>query len=466
MTKKVIFKYSVVTVMVVLMIALIVFFNPFKEKKCKIEMQTTSDVSVGDAYQLFYLLNSDAADAQYTEEKALYVDILPGKLNEISFELPAGTRSFRLDFGMNQGTIIIESMSIGTTKSKIDFIQEGYEKLAYQSGIENISTKDDKMYIDSVSTDPFLVWNFDDLSVKETINEELRVNNIYAKVAACIGVLLLLFFFLKNFEELVEFPVQIFHSHKLIGQLAKNDFKTKYAGSYLGIVWAFIQPVITVFVYWFVFGVGLRSGKVLDVPFVLWLIAGLVPWFFFSDGWSGGTGALIEYQYLVKKVVFQIDILPIVKVLSAVFVHAFFVLFTIVLYACYGYSPDWHMLQLVYYSFCVFVLVLGLSYITSAIVGFFRDLSQIISIIMQVGIWMTPIMWNMDGMNLPSWITTILKLNPMYYVVAGYRDALINKVWFWEKGALTLYFWGITLLILGAGALVFKKLKIHFADVL
>lgn len=79
---------------------------------------------------------------------------------------------------------------------------------------------------------------------------------------------------------------------------------------------------------------------------------------------------------------------------------------------------------------------------------------------------MTPIMWNMDGMNLPSWITTILKLNPMYYVVAGYRDALINKVWFWEKGALTLYFWGITLLILGAGALVFKKLKIHFADVL
>lgn len=259
---------------------------------------------------------------------------------------------------------------------------------------------------------------------------------------------------------------EIWESRKLTLQLAKNDFKTKYAGSYLGTIWAFIQPIVTVLVYWFVFEIGLRSGQELEVPFVLWLIAGIVPWFFFSDALSSGTNALIEYQYLVKKVVFQINILPIVKIISASFVHCFFVLFTFVLYACYGYFPDLYSLQVVYYSFCMFVLLLGMCYATSAVVGFFRDLSQVINIILQVGIWITPIMWNIDLMNLPTWLINILKLNPMYYIVSGYRDAMINKIWFWEKPGLTIYYWALCLIVLYVGTNIFKKLKVHFADVL
>ena len=102
----------------------------------------------------------------------------------------------------------------------------------------------------------------------------------------------------------------------MIYKLAKNDFRTKYAGSYLGIIWAFIQPVVTVLVYWFVFEVGFRAGEnTLPVPFVLYLIAGIVPWFFFQDGLIGGTNSMLEYSYLVKKVVFQISVLPVVKII-------------------------------------------------------------------------------------------------------------------------------------------------------
>lgn len=111
---------------------------------------------------------------------------------------------------------------------------------------------------------------------------------------------------------------EIISNRKLIWDLSKNDFKTRFAGSYLGIIWAFVQPIVTVLVYWFVFekgmhasGINLRSG--ITAPFVLWLIAGLVPWFFFQEVLSGGTNALMEYSYLVKKVVFQIDILSIIK---------------------------------------------------------------------------------------------------------------------------------------------------------
>ena len=208
----------------------------------------------------------------------------------------------------------------------------------------------------------------------------------------------------------------------------------------------------------------MKSG--ISVPYVLWLIAGLVPWFFFSEALSSGTNALVEYSYLVKKVVFKISILPIVKVVSALFVHIFFIVFMLVLYSCYGFLPDLYTLQIVYYSFAMFVLVIALTYATCAIVVFFKDLSQIINIILQVGVWMTPIMWNIDTMELSPILLTIFKLNPMYYIVAGYRDALINKVWFWERPEITMYFWLLTIVILGLGAVIFKRLKVHFADVL
>ena len=266
-----------------------------------------------------------------------------------------------------------------------------------------------------------------------------------------------------------------------MAKLAKNDFKTKYAGSYLGIVWAFIQPVITILVYWFVFSVGfrsgtgdlgvplaLRNGAERSVPFVLWLMAGLVPWFFFQDALIGGTNSLLEYNYLVKKVVFNISVLPVVKIISAMFVHAFFVLFTIVLYAAYGKFPDLYYLQIIYYSGCVFMLVLGLSYATSAIVIFFRDLTQIINIVLQVGVWLTPIMWIVENTPLVGnpVIMKILKLNPMYYIVSGYRDIFLMKNWFWEHAGWSIYFWVFTALCFAFGSWVFNRLRIHFADVL
>ncbi|MCI5899950.1 MAG: ABC transporter permease [Firmicutes bacterium] len=267
-------------------------------------------------------------------------------------------------------------------------------------------------------------------------------------------------------KELLSLPRELIAGRKLIFQLARNDFKKKYAGSYLGIVWAFVQPVVTIMVYWFVFGLALRNPTPRPVPFVLWLIAGLVPWFFFQDGLVNGTNALLEYNYLVKKVVFRIDILPMVKVVSAIFVHLFFVLVTLILYTAMGYFPTIYTLQVIYYTFCVFVLVLGLSYMTSSVVVFFRDLTQVINIALQVGVWMTPIMWSLDDVGIGGILAKILKLNPMFYIVQGYRDAFVNKVWFWERPWLSLYFWIVTLVFWLIGTRLFKKLKVHFADVL
>ena len=248
-------------------------------------------------------------------------------------------------------------------------------------------------------------------------------------------------------------PGEIYRNRRLVFSLAKNDFKTKYAGSYFGTVWAFIQPIVTICVYWFVFGLALRNGSDKGVPFVLWLIAGLIPWFFFQEGLTGGTNALLEYNYLVK-------------IFSAVFVHCFFVVIVLVIYTCMGYPPSLYALQLVYYSFCIFMLILAVTYMTSAAVVFFRDLSQIINIALQVGVWVTPIMWDFNDLGLGGILQKILKLNPLFYIVQGYRDSLINKVAIWDHPVLTLYFWVFTLAVFIFGTRLFKKLQVHFADVL
>ncbi|MDO4616799.1 MAG: ABC transporter permease [Lachnospiraceae bacterium] len=267
-------------------------------------------------------------------------------------------------------------------------------------------------------------------------------------------------------QKVVTLPRELYQNRALIMQLAKNDFKTKYAGSYLGIVWAFIQPIITVLVYWFVFTVGLKAGNANDYPFVIYLVTGIVPWFFFQDALNGGTNALVEYNYLVKKVVFKITILPMVKVISALFVHMFFVLVALVLCCCFGYWPTPAIIQVVYYSFCTFAFSLALCYATSAIVVFFRDLTQIINIILQVGIWMTPIMWDITMLEGHPTLMKLFKLNPIYYIVTGYRDSFLVHHWFWERWKWTIYFWIVTMVILVVGAKIFKRLKVHFADVL
>lgn len=269
-------------------------------------------------------------------------------------------------------------------------------------------------------------------------------------------------------KELFFLPAEIMKSRRMIYKLAKNDFKTKFAGSYLGIIWAFVQPIVTVLVYWFVFEVGFRAGQGdLPVPFLLYLVAGIVPWFFFQDALTGGTNAMLEYSYLVKKVVFNISVLPLVKMIAAIFVHMFFAVFIIILYCLYGRYPDLYYLQLLYYSGGLFLLILGLCYVTSAVVVFFRDLSQVINIALQVGVWLTPIMWVAEDMLAEHpVIYQILKLNPVYYVVSGYRDAFIYKNWFWERPLWTLYFWVFTAGAFLFGSWVFKRLRVHFADVL
>ena len=252
---------------------------------------------------------------------------------------------------------------------------------------------------------------------------------------------------------------------KLAWQLAKNDFKSKYASSQLGVFWAFLRPIVMAGVYIFVFSVIARSGPVGGVyPYAFWLLPGLIVWFVFSDSVSTGASTLTEYSYLVKNVRFDITILPVVKVLSAFIIHTFFTVLVFDLYLLWGLPVKLNILQLPYYYIALFCFSLSIARIVCSWYPFFKDLPQAIEIVLMVLMWACPVMWDISA--LPAKYHVFFKINPLYYLITGYRGCFMGGQWFWETPIQTIGFWAVTAFLTWFGHYQFKRLSVHFADVL
>lgn len=263
-------------------------------------------------------------------------------------------------------------------------------------------------------------------------------------------------------RKVTELAADIYEDRQLLKDLSLKDVKRRFSGTYFGMVWGVLQPLLTIIVYWSVFQFGFRSGDVEDAPFVLWFITGMISWLFISEAFSTASNSFVEYNYLIQKVKFNINILPLMKIFSSFYIHLFFLLIALVICALFGFYPQPMLLQIVYYMFAEIMFLFAFSLITSSVLVFFRDLNQIISIFLLMGMWGTPIAWNIT--NFPEEAQRVLMVNPFYYLVEGYRDAILGRQWFWEKAVLGVRFWAITLVLLVVGTSVYTRLKPYFAD--
>ena len=270
----------------------------------------------------------------------------------------------------------------------------------------------------------------------------------------------------KLFKKMYDFIHDIFEKHYLIGELAKRDFKESYADSVLGLAWALLKPLSMAFVMWFAFTYGLRVGKSsVGMPFICYLFTGNLAWDFFSGAFSGSTSVIQQYSFLVKKMDFKLEILPVVKLVSTTYINIIFFGIVILILIANRIYPTLYWFQIIYYFAAMVFLVLGLGLITSAVTVFVKDVKHIVTILLQFGFWATPILWNPK--MLPDSFQFFVKLNPLAYIVIGYRNSLVYGKPFWEEDlGVTIYFWGLTLFLLFLGIAVFKRLKPHFADVL
>lgn len=453
-------KYKKMILFIIGLILVVLFFNMFtgyqkSETKLSFEFQVNSDKA--DDYQLFYIMNKNQ---KWTEEQSIHRNYeQAGSWESIKYDVPKDIYSLRIDLGNHKAIVKIKDVKL-KGNSDVNIPLSGI--ISEEHEAEIISHQDKQLELQVSDSDPYLILDIN-AHRDAAIEGNSFLNIVMISMISVIATLISLYI-INSIKDIYRFLREILKGRRLIFSLAKNDFKTKYASSYLGIVWGFIQPLLTIVTYWFVFQVGLRSGSVSDIPFILWFIVAIIPWFFFSEALSSATNVYSEYSYLVKKVVFKIELLPIVKIISALFVHLFFILFIFIMYTGYGYYPDFNSLQMLYYLICTIMLVLSVSLVTSAIVLFFKDLNQIIIIILQIGFWFTPIGWSYT--MLPDFWSSIFKLNPMFYIVEGYRDTFIYGVSFIQHPYYTLYFWLFCLTAFVVGIKSLKKLKPHFADVI
>lgn len=427
-------------------------------------MKYSSDIE--NTIQIFF---ASGTEAVFTEENSVSFEYSGTSDDmEISVEIPADTGFIRVDFGNRGGVSSISDMKTAVfgkiSALDISAAQEPF----YCNLIADIHRENDRVIIAAEDSDPYIVMTSEGLRLRENIRgiyKKIKLQKIIFAALLCLVTDITSIAAVHYFDELIRMPLNIFRERKMFGELVKNDFQARFAGSYFGVFWAFVQPVITMALYWFVFQVGLRAGNVSDYPFILFLMSGMIPWLYFSEALNSSTNSLIEYSYLVKKVVFNIEILPALKVASSLFVHVAFVVFLSVICVSYGYMPSLYWLQLLYYIPCTSFLVLGLSYITSSCAAFFKDTIQIVNILLTIGVWITPVMWNPMG-TISETLHNVFKLNPVYYIIDGFRDSMLGKVWFWEKPLWTVMFWVIALSVYIIGVRLFNKLKVHFADVL
>lgn len=251
----------------------------------------------------------------------------------------------------------------------------------------------------------------------------------------------------------------------LLAQLVVRDFRSRYTGAALGIVWSLIQPMAMMGVLYFVLNYGLRAGGASDPMFVPWLFIGMVCWNFFSDAVNAVTGAFHEYAFLVKKIKFPLHIIPVVKLLTALILHAVFLAVVVIINASYGLKPSIYWLQIPIFMTLLAVLAFGIGLITSALNVFARDVAQVVTVILQFAFWVTPIVWSSD--RIPEKFQWIVNLNPVYGAISAYRDAMMSNQWYFL--AKPVAFFGvllISILTLVLGIAVHKRLRPHFADVL
>lgn len=262
----------------------------------------------------------------------------------------------------------------------------------------------------------------------------------------------------------VRFVAEVLKHWEMILALSARDLQSRYAGTLGGIIWAFVNPIATVCIFYFVFAVGFRAHGPNNVPFVLWFVCGLTPWYFFNDTLQAITSSITANAYLVTKTVFPTEILPLVYIISGLFPHFVFLLLLGGMMGAFHLPFHADRLLVVYYLGCTMTLLLGLGWLLSALQVFYRDIGQALTILLNMWFWLTPIVW-VQNIVPPSY-QRMLTLNPIYYIVEGYRGLMIYSTPIWPDRDQTVVFWLTALLILLAGAFVFRRLKPEFADVI
>ena len=246
--------------------------------------------------------------------------------------------------------------------------------------------------------------------------------------------------------------------------IARYDTMAELRDTNLGLLWKFIHPTIRVLTYWFAFGFIYNKKDVDGIPYMPWMFAGMIVWFFIHPCITEGCSSIHKKSDLVTKMKFPVSILPMTLIFENLFDHACIFLVNAAVQIGFGNYPSIYWLECIYYIFCAILFLYSLSLITSVLNMLARDTKKFIASIMRLLFYMTPVFWSIDRFKDGEILKTIILSNPMYYIVQGYRDAF-----FYHRGLLyyrhsMVWFWGVTIVLFVVGSKMMYKFRTRFID--
>ena len=276
---------------------------------------------------------------------------------------------------------------------------------------------------------------------------------------------------MKSMITIVKEQISSFY---LILRLSAFELKSANTNNYLGRLWELLNPMIQLTIYWFVFGAGIRKGREvpmdngMHVPFFIWMVTGMIVWFFVNPAISASSRSIYSRIQLISKMSFPMSVIPSFVIMANFYTHVMLIAVVTIFLQFTDYKLTVYFIQLPYFMLATLLFLLGLALITSTLSTIVRDVQQVVQSILKMLLYLTPFLWHVDHLMIKGIdYTFLLKINPLYYIVEGYRAALLGTTWYpLEYPQYTLYFWIIIILLFMIGSVLHLKFRNRFVDYL
>lgn len=251
----------------------------------------------------------------------------------------------------------------------------------------------------------------------------------------------------------------------MIIRISKYEERATYQNHYLGLIWQILNPIIQIGIYYLIFGIGLNGGRDVDgTPFFVWLLIGIVVWFFLRGTILSGSTSIVKKITIVSKMKFPLSILPSIAMASQFIPYLIMLGSLIVILIIFQIPVTLYWLQYGYYLVAMIIFLYAVSLLNATITILVRDYHQILQSAMQVLFYLSGVILNIKASHFPIWIKNGIELNPLFYIIDGFRDTFLSTRWFWERGTSTLFFWALVALLLLVGAQLHVRFRKKFID--
>jgi teichoic acid transport system permease protein len=270
-----------------------------------------------------------------------------------------------------------------------------------------------------------------------------------------------------------------FKHFNLIRRISLYELRNNNSANYLGLAWEILNPLIQIAIFWFVFGFLISGGEPRtvenpsrgeDIQFFPWLLSGLIVWMFFQPAATQGAKSIYSRLRLLSKMNFPMSAIPNITIYSKFYPHIILIVIALVIIQFSGYPISMYIIQLPYFVFATYAFTFAFVLLMTTLTTLIRDIQLLLQASLRMVLYLTPILWASQNLDkvLGGALVWLMKLNPLYYLVEGYRAALLgqNGWYLFNSWQYTIYFWAVTIVLFWIGSVLHTRFRRHFIDFL